>query len=581
MQTHRNLSNLIKINTDEEAHISSISCSSMNVGSLKNKTSGVKNFIVDQNLDFLALTETWLFTDEERNSIYKAEMLPNNYNILHVPRANGQIGGGLAVVYKDEFAIKLIDSNLMGNNHFNQFEFLDCRLERTVSNKMKFLRIIVVYRPDPTKRNGLKLSLFWKQWTEFLSNLASSHTEYIITGDTNFHLDDKQKRNSKRFTKILDEFGLTQLVSKPTHTYGHTLDVLIVPADNCSIIPSSLNVHDPCISDNSGHLASNRHFAVMWSTICDRVKRQQRKEVKYQNFTKIDSSSFKADLENIHLAQKCQKDLSVDTMLTLILNELSDVVLQHAPVVKKTVSHQRPNRPWYNDHLKQLKTKRRQLERKYNKSGLEIDYQIYRNICNIYNSALYKAQVSYDQRKVIDAQRDKAKLFAITNSFMGKSNKKVLPSLFDDDKQTAESFLQFFHNKVKLITENLDQTLLEQSNAALPSTSKLNNMCKVRNVPKLLEYTPTTVSEVKDIVLNSNNKYCCLDLMPTVKVKDNIEVLAPALVTMYNKSFSSGEVPRGLKTAVLGPQIKEYNLDPEEYKNYRPISNLPFFCQST
>ena len=41
-----------------------------------------------------------------------------------------------------------------------------------------------------------------------------------------------------------------------------------------------------------------------------------------------------------------------------------------------------------------------------------------------------------------------------------------------------------------------------------------------------------------------------------------------------NKSLSTGEFPTDLKKAIIRPHIKRPNLDTEEMKNYRPVSNL-------
>ena len=576
-QRCRNKNNLIYVSTDTEAHNTVLRFSYMNIGSLKNKTIGLHDYILDKKLDVLVLTETWLFKDEQENLIYRAELLPNNYTIMHVPRTNGQTGGGIAVIYRDNFTIHFTNSSNTHENAFNQFEFLDCKLEKTRTKNGRFLRILVVYRPPPTRKNGLKLKSFWKQWTEFLSTVASSHSECIITGDLNFHLDNHEDSSTKRFRRVLDEFGMTQLVTESTHTAGHILDVLITPTDNSMIILSSVCVHDPCISDNQGQLTNTRHFAVMWSTVFERIPNRKRKEIEYQDFKNIDSDSFSADLQDLKLGQKCSQDLSVDDMLALIDTEVGDVITKHAPLVKKLVL-QRPNQPWYNDQLKHLKARRRQCERKYRKSMLEIDRQQYRNACNIYNNTLCKTRIAYDQGQITACEQDKGKLFAITSSLMGSKSKKILPSCSGDETSTAEAFVQFFHKKVALITENLDQALLEQPND-LPPTSRLKYMCKLKNVPKLCDYRLTTASEVKDIILSSNNKYCILDPMPTWFLKRNIDVLIPAIVTLFNKSLSSGIVPKAFKNAVLSPQIKDFNLDPEDLNNYRPISNLPFLAK--
>ena len=67
--------------------------------------------------------------------------------------------------------------------------------------------------------------------------------------------------------------------------------------------------------------------------------------------------------------------------------------------------------------------------------------------------------------------------------------------------------------------------------------------------------------------------------MPTSLVKDTLDVLAKLITDIMNESLSNGSVPRDFKRAVITPLLKKYNLNPNELKNYRPVSNLPFLSK--
>ena len=56
-------------------------------------------------------------------------------------------------------------------------------------------------------------------------------------------------------------------------------------------------------------------------------------------------------------------------------------------------------------------------------------------------------------------------------------------------------------------------------------------------------------------------------------MKENLEVLLPYFVDIVNLSLDTGCMD-GLKLAQIIPSIKDFDLDPEELKNFRPISNL-------
>ena len=157
-----NSNNLIRIHTDYSAHNSTTKFSYLNIGSLKNKTFGVYDYIVTNNLDILALTETWLFNDEQQNLIYLTELLPQIYKVSHIPRSNGQkASGGVAIIYRDSLCLDVMNASTNSSNNtdnkVNQFEFMDCKLS---SNSRTVFRLMVVYRPPPTRANNLKIRLF-------------------------------------------------------------------------------------------------------------------------------------------------------------------------------------------------------------------------------------------------------------------------------------------------------------------------------------------------------------------------------------------------------------------------------------
>ena len=77
------------------------------------------------------------------------------------------------------------------------------------------------------------------------------------------------------------------------------------------------------------------------------------------------------------------------------------------------------------------------------------------------------------------------------------------------------------------------------------------------------------------IVLESSNAPRRLDPVPTWLVKSCLDVLAPSVTEMVNLSPLRGCVPENWRTAVVIPLVKKPGLD-LVYKNFRPVSNLPF-----
>jgi len=68
----------------------------------------------------------------------------------------------------------------------------------------------------------------------------------VITGDLNVHVDVAHNKQAKELTAFLEMFSLTQRVTEPTHSRGHTLDVLI----SKGVVILNMEVVDVALSDN-------------------------------------------------------------------------------------------------------------------------------------------------------------------------------------------------------------------------------------------------------------------------------------------------------------------------------------------
>ena len=70
-------------------------------------------------------------------------------------------------------------------------------------------------------------------------------------------------------------------------------------------------------------------------------------------------------------------------------------------------------------------------------------------------------------------------------------------------------------------------------------------------------------------------KSCVLDPIPSWLVKECSMELAPFLCKLVNQSLAIAQVPVAFKEAVIKPLLKKTNLDNNDLKNFRPVSNLP------
>ena len=80
--------------------------------------------------------------------------------------------------------------------------------------------------------------------------------------------------------------------------------------------------------------------------------------------------------------------------------------------------------------------------------------------------------------------------------------------------------------------------------------------------------------------MKAPSKTCSLDPMPTHIVKSCLDVLSPVLTRMVNSSLQTGVFADDWKKALVSPRLKKEGLD-TIFKNYRPVSNLPFVSKLT
>ena len=89
------------------------------------------------------------------------------------------------------------------------------------------------------------------------------------------------------------------------------------------------------------------------------------------------------------------QDISVDTYNAT----LGEVYNAHFPLQTRWVTH-RLRSAWYTSDLRAMKREKRQSERKFRKSRLEVHKQLFEESCATYNSLLESTKCSYYKQKI-------------------------------------------------------------------------------------------------------------------------------------------------------------------------------------
>ena len=512
------------------------------VGKQNKKENLIEDLILDKHLDFLFLTETWFKPAGDEASI--SQMTPPNHSTDSFPRATR--GGGISITYPNVF-----DSCLTNSSNIDYSSFELSRSDMLFYNN--HFTVFCNYRPPPSKENMQTVSKFLNEFENFLDIYTLTLKRFLIIGDFNLHFDNKTDTYVKQMLDVLNTRNLAQVINLPTHKSGHTLDWVITKNDISNSI-YKIDVIDVCISD---------HFFISFKVKIVNPKRLLR-DVMCRNTRAIDSQSFCNDLE-ICNARILSHDVSCKA--SIYNSELSAVLDSHAPLRSRRVTA-RPSAPWLTGEIKSLKTEKRRAERRWRKSGLPEDKVVFNSLLTKLNIFISKAKKLYFESKILAASTSKC-LFQFVSDMYGKGKNVILPNNISL-KDMPEAFNLFFVQKISKIRENFDN---RNVNAIVqPCSSVFHGNC-------LSEFKILSCKEVKDIILSSPQKSCSLDPIPTQYLCQHIDVLIECVTSLVNDSLFSGIMPLCFRHAIISPLIKKPSLDPNELKNYRPVSNLSFLSK--
>ncbi|XP_071498749.1 uncharacterized protein [Diadema antillarum] len=342
------------------------------------------------------LTETWLHSVDP---VVIDECTPAGYTFLNVARGRNDPHGRIAVIYKTALNLSTANINILSSH--DTFELA------AVTNPSRSICYVVIYRPPPSMRNGLKTKEFLQEFGELVCELTTYSWKLHILGDFNMHVDTPRKPDVACFLEIIEEAGLQQHVTTATHKLGHTLD-----------------------------LEKSKYY---------------REKLK------------SADVKNV---------------------------------------------------------------------------------------------------------------FRVLNTLLN-SSPAILPA---DMPSTCTSlpdrFATFFVKKVEKIRENL-QLRNEESHTDVCSSESIVDTSGA----ELADFDAITAQEVYKLIHSAPNKSCLLDPLPTWLLMETINTFLPYIASIVDTSLSSGVFPSSLKEAVVTPLIKKPNLNRDNLKNYRPVSNLSFLSK--
>ena len=508
----------------------------LNARSVKNKAHALSETILDQRLDLLFITETWL---SDTDSVIINDLVPNGFSFINVPR-DGKKGDDVGLVYKSDIKIQT------NSWHFTSCEGIDCSIQ--IENKC--VRFLCIYRPPCAKKTD-----FLRELGAYLSDICVLKDELFITGDLNYHLDNSHNPDTREFISLISAFNLRSHISVATHKAGHSLDAVISRRD--SYFTTNYDINDIGISD---------HFLVRIFLNATKPKNSKTTVTK-RTIKDIDLNSFAEDVSNKLIISP---ELDVKSAVCKYDTTLRHILDAHAPLQTKNVTI-RHNKKWFSDQIKKAKVLRRRLERKKQKSGLDADKIAYTNQCRYVNYLVTEAKTEFLKKSVCESKGDIKQLFQVTKKIFTWKPNNALPDGHSPIK-LPDTFSEYF--VWKIIRINVDIL----SDIAKTTIAEVNDIICSETV-RLNVFKAATNEEIESVLGALSSSTSELDPIPTELIKKCKTSFIGPLTQIVNVSLKSGTVPEQLKEAVIKPLLKKPSLDKNVLKNFRPVSNIAFLSK--
>ncbi|CAM4683625.1 unnamed protein product [Leuciscus chuanchicus] len=313
-------------------------------------------------------------------------------------------------------------------------------------------------------------------------------------------------------------------------------------------------------------LSVSDHRAIMFNLAVPEPLHRQRnsRSITYRNTKNITTAALLDTLNSKSIMEPL--DVCIDNLVLLYNTHLADSFNFLAPLKTRIVSFTH-SAPWFTPELRKMKAAGRQLERLSRKTGLTVHALAYSDHVSTYKESLNQAKTMYYTTIIDRGYNNPRALFSTINKLTQPT--KIFP-LTPSTKLCCE-FLEFFHSKIGLIYKHIQTNQTTQDDVLPSPCTTLNRSFSA--------FSPVDEQDVFDLVSKSRPTTCLLDPMPTPLVKVCLSALCPLLVQIINSSLALGSVPLSLKTAAITPVLKKPGAAAEDYKNYRPISNLPFITK--
>lgn len=514
-----------------------LKCFYTNSRSLRNKVDELHSYMIDEDLDIVCITESWV--NEKMFLDNLAEFKFPNYDLFTYQRKDKK-GGGIAMYVKT--ALKACDVFNIKSSVDVESLWLDVYLNANCTEK---LRLGAFYRP-PGQGHDIDQAIV----DEIESGLTKST---IILGDFNIpKLQADITVCSDYATKLLraafEENFLVQLVKEPTRK-SEILDLILTNKEEA--------ISDVRVGEALGESDHN----IIRFTIRKDFKRLRNNTTLIPNFNKGDFDGMRAYVGNIDWAT-CFKGENAFGMWNILKDILMRAHNQFIPL-RQLRNRKKLKPPWFGTEVQNGIREKRSAFLRFKASPNVVNENAYRETRHLVKKIIRRSK----RQSEIEFSKNcgsNIKRFFSFYKFKRKSN-TVGP--FKVNGQLVFTDLE----NVELLSKQFSSVFTHECDTNIPLIDKMSGITRLSEIY-------ITEKDIKEELLRlGENKSSGPDDISARVLKELYRELILPLKLIFERSLYYTEIPQDWKNANVVPIFK--GGDKHVTINYRPISLTSLVCK--
>jgi len=398
----------------------------LNIRSIISKSEQIHHLLLESNLDFLCLSETWL----HENSPSAALEVPG-FKLYRRDRV-GSKGGGVMIYVKTTIQCK-------------EIAWADCMdlecigLNLILAPQMSFV-LIVIYRPPSSNIT------FYENLKQLLKQ-CDFNKEVIIMGDFNINWEDKTVR--KNLKQITDHFDMKQIINGPTRITNSTSSQIdLIFSNRAERILKTFNMLTG-LSEHNLILVARKLSSKRFIPFRRKYDSYGIPKRKLDDFRK---AVHQIEWEDILIGKDQDEDSQIfSKKLESIINDFS---------CKLNPKNKKYTVPWINSDILKLMKKRDLALKTANRSKFSHDRQHFAMLRNKVVKSLRKAKADFFLRIINEARGNSQTIWNRLSYLKGDNRKDrsslelmVNGKLTNNPADVAEALNYYFVDSVVTIAQ--------------------------------------------------------------------------------------------------------------------------------